>query len=181
MPIALTSTFDGAFWFADTALNHNEYLQPQKLQRLLFVAQAYYAVLHSGQKLMPAVFVADDAGPIEPNIYKGFINGRPDMDAEYFLDRDVEDFLETIWRRFGHFSVDYLTKLCKASTCYEQAFKRGKCEEITIEAMRLSFARADNTPSVTQVVRPKVMRTQEGKAVRVKSWVPGTKPPEGKE
>ena len=37
MPADVTNAFDIAFWFADTALNENEYLQPQKLQRLLFL------------------------------------------------------------------------------------------------------------------------------------------------
>ena len=34
MPADVSNAFDVAFWFADTALNENEYLQPQKLQRL---------------------------------------------------------------------------------------------------------------------------------------------------
>ena len=42
MQPAVFSTFDVAFWFADTALNNNEYLQPQKLHRLLFLSQAYF-------------------------------------------------------------------------------------------------------------------------------------------
>ena len=41
--------------------------------------------------------------------------------------------------------------------------------------MRLSFARAEKTPGVAQVVKPKTLRTQTGKAVTVKAWVPGAK------
>lgn len=172
MPTAVETTFDVAFWFADTALNHNEYLQPQKLQRLLFLAQAYFAVVNKGRKLMPAFFVADDAGPMEPTIYKAFSKGRPNVDAEYFLDRDVEDFLETIWRKFGHHSAEHLTKLSKASPAYREAFARAPRGEIPVDAMRKSFARAEGTPSHTQVVRQKVMRTQAGKPVVVKAWAP---------
>ena len=54
MPADVENAFDIAFWFADTALNENQYLQPQKLQRLLFIAQAYYTVAFNGRKLMPA-------------------------------------------------------------------------------------------------------------------------------
>ena len=42
--------------------------------------------------------------------------------------------------------------------------------------MRLSFTRAQETPTVDQVVRPKMMRSQSGKPVNVKSWTPGAKP-----
>ena len=38
------------------------------------------------------------------------------------------------------------------------------------------LARAEQTPGVQQVVKPKMLRTQSGKPVTVKAWVPGTKP-----
>jgi len=173
VPAAVKSAFDIAFWFADVALDHNEYLQPQKLQRLLFLAQAYYAVLNPGKKLMPAVFVADETGPVEPNVYLAFSRGRPDIDVDIFLPPDVESLLDSIWRRFGHYATEHLNRMTTETLAYKQARKRGKRDEIRIEAMRLSFARAEATPGVEQVVKPKVMRTQTGKTVAVKSWTPG--------
>ncbi|MFQ5765827.1 MAG: type II toxin-antitoxin system antitoxin SocA domain-containing protein, partial [Rhodospirillales bacterium] len=155
MPADVDNAFDIAFWFADTALNENEYLQPQKLQRLMFIAQAYYTVAFNGRKLMPAMFVADEMGPIEPNIYTAFSKGRPDVDARMFLPHEVETFLDSIWRRFGHHSTDRLNKMVKETTAYKQAYKRSPRAEITLEAMQLSFARAEQTPGVTQVVKPK--------------------------
>ena len=175
MPADVENAFDVAFWFADTALNENEYLQPQKLQRLLFIAQAYYTVAFNGRKLMPAVFVADEMGPIEPNIFTAFSKGRPDVDARMFLPHDVENFLDGVWRRFGHHSTERLNKMVKKTTAYKQAFKIGNRAEISLDAMHLSFARAEQTPGVAQVVKPKMLRTQSGKAVTVKAWVPGTK------
>ena len=175
MPADVENAFDVAFWFADTALNENEYLQPQKLQRLLFIAQAYYTVAFNGRTLMPAVFVADEMGPIEPNIFTAFSKGRPDVDAKMFLPHDVENFLDGVWRRFGHHSTDRLDKMVKKTTAYKQAFKIGNRAEISLDAMHLSFARAEQTPGVAQVVKPKMLRTQSGKAVTVKAWVPGTK------
>jgi len=175
MPADVENAFDIAFWFADTALNENEYLQPQKLQRLLFIAQAYYTVAFNGRKLMPAVFIADEMGPIEPNIFAAFSKGRPEVDARLFLPNDVEIFLDGIWRRFGHHSTDRLNKMLKETTAYKQALNAGNRAEISLDAMRLSFARAEQTPGVAQVVKPKVLRTQSGKAVAVKAWVPGTK------
>lgn len=175
MPADVDNAFDVAFWFADTALNENEYLQPQKLQRLMFIAQAYYTVAYNGRKLMPAVFIADEMGPVEPNIYIAFSKGRPEVDAQLFLPHDVEAFLDGIWRRFGHHSTERLNKMTRETTAYKQALKRGNRAEISLDAMRLSFARAEKTPGVAQVIKPKVLRTQSGKPVTVKAWVPGAK------
>ncbi|MHA1598093.1 MAG: type II toxin-antitoxin system antitoxin SocA domain-containing protein [Alphaproteobacteria bacterium] len=173
MTTAVESAFDIALWFADTALEQNEYLQPQKLHRLLFLSQAYYSVAYNGQKLMPAVFVAEEMGPVEPNVYKAFHKGRPNIDAELFLDEDVENFLDNLWRRFGHHSPDRLTRMCKETLAYKQAVKKGSRTEIPLRAMQLSFARAEDTPSLQQVLKPKLMRSQTGRPVAVKRWTPG--------
>ncbi len=180
MPSAVNSAFDIALWFADTALEQNEYLQPQKLHRLLFLSQAYYAVAHDGEKLMPAVFVAEEMGPVEPNIYKAFSKGRPNMDVDLFLPHEVETFLDSIWRRFGHQSAENLTRMTKGTVAYKKALKKGRREEISLETMRLSFSRARETPALDQVVKPKIMRSQSGKSVVVKAWNPGTKPMDSK-
>lgn len=175
MPAAVKSSFDVAFWFADTALNDNEYLQPQKLHRLMFMAQAYYAAAYGGRKLMPAVFVADDMGPVEPNVYVAFSKGRPDIDVDMFMPDNVELILDSIWRRFGHYTVDRLTRMTTETLAYRQAIGRGKRAEISLEAMRLSFSRGREAPSIDRVVKPKIMLSHTGKPVTVKSWMPGTK------
>ena len=175
MPAQVNSAIDVAFWFADQAADSNEYLQPQKLQRLLFLSQAYFAVAYGGRKLMPAVFVADEMGPIEPNVFKAFSRGRPDVDVDFFIAPEIEMFLDSIWRRFGHHSAERLTRMAKETMAYKQAHNRGKRAEIPLDAMRLSFTRAQETPALDQVVRPKVLRSQTGKPVAVKSWIPGMK------
>ena len=180
MQPAVYSTFDVAFWFADTALNNNEYLQPQKLHRLLFLSQAYYSVAYGGRKLMPAVFIAEEGGPIEPNMYKAFSKGRPDVEVELFLPQDVESFLESIWRRFGHQSPELITKITKETSAYRQAYKKASGTEITMEATRLSFSRAEEAPTLSQVIKPNIMRSPSGKPVTVKAWVPGAKGAGGK-
>lgn len=173
MPADVTNAFDVAFFFADTALAENEYLQPQKLQGLLFMAQAYYSVAYKGRKLMPAVFVADERGPLEPNVYVAFSKGRPEIDADLFLPHEVESFLDAIWRRFGHMSTEKIISMSKATTAFKRARKKGNRAEIDMIDMQLSFIRAEETPGVEQVVKPKVYRTQSGRPVTVKSWVPG--------
>lgn len=175
MPADVNSAFDVAFWFADTALAENEYLQPQKLQRLMYLAQAYYAVAFKGRKLMPAIFVADELGPMEPNIYLAFSRGRPDIDVELFLPHEVDSFLSGVWGRFGHFTMDRLNELTNDTLAYRQARSIGDRAEITIQAMRQSFTRDTRAPGIGQIVKPKIMRTQDGKPVVVKAWVPGEK------
>ena len=175
MPADVNNAFDIAFWFMDTAEADREYLQPQKLQRLMFIAQAYYAVAFSGRKLMPAVFVADEIGPVEPNIFMAFSRGRPDIDAELFLPHEVENFLQAVWRRFGHFDTERLTRITNETSAYKHARTRGPRAEIMIDEMRLSFARAEATPAADQVVKPRIYRTQTGRPVQVKAWQPGMK------
>ena len=173
MASAVDSSFEVAFWFMDQALNHNEYLQPQKLHRLLFLAQSYYAVAYAGKKLMPSVFVADELGPIEPNLFKAFSKGRPEMDLDPLPGQQVEMFLDSIWRRFGHHSVEHLTKMCKENTAYQNAYREGVRSEIKVSDMKEAFRKPDNAPDISQVVRPKVMRSASGRPVAVKSWIPG--------
>ncbi len=175
MPADVSNAFDVAFWFADTALNENEYLQPQKLQRLLYLAQSYYCIIHRGRKLMPAVFVADEIGPIEPNVHMAFSRGRPDIDAELFLPFEVEEFLSGFWRRFGHMSMERLDKITKESSGYKNAIKRGPRAEITLKEMGVSFVESREAPAPTQVAKKKIFRTQSGRPVEVKAWVPGGK------
>lgn len=181
MTFAVNSTFDVAIWFADQALNENEYLQPQKMHRLLYLAQAFYAIAYDGHKLMPAVFVADEQGPVEPTVYHAFSRGRPDVDVELFLPTDVEMFLSSIWRRFGHLKVDQLAKLTTSNTAFTIYLRKGKRTEIPLDAMISAFKieAEKKDPSVAKHFRgmdgQRVMRSQDGEAVKVKSWMPGSK------
>ena len=179
MTFAVKSTFDVAFWFADQALNENEYLQPQKMHRLLYMAQAFYAIAYGGKKLMPAVFVADDLGPVEPTIYQAFSRGRPEVEVELFLAPDVEMFLSSIWRRFGHQKPEQLAKITNKNSAYSIALRKGPLTEITLEAMVAAFKAESEqkNPSVAKQFSDgqRVMRTQHGAPVKVKSWSPGTK------
>ncbi len=177
-PPALENAFEVAFWFYDAALNANEYLQPQKMHRLLFLAQAYFAVAYAGRRLMPAVFVADDMGPIEPNLYAAFSAGRPAVETLGGFPEQVEMFLDSIWRRFGHHSADHLTQIAKSTEGFVEALRRGPRGVIPLTDMRRDFSRATAAPPVQKVMRSKVMRSHTGKPVAVTAWLPGTKPSE---
>lgn len=176
MTFAINSTFDVAFWFSDQALNENEYLQPQKLHRLLYLSQAFYAIAYGGNKLMPSVFVADDMGPVEPTIYQAFTRGRPDVDVELFLPPELEIFLTSIWRRYGHLKTEQLARVTNTNAAYALAVRKGVRSEITLESMVSAFKAETEKKNAPE---PKVgeggarlMRTQDGAPVNVKSWSP---------
>lgn len=182
MPFAVKSCLDVVFWFADRALNDREYVQPQKLHRLLYLSQAYYSVAYPGRKLMPATFVTDNWGPIEPTVFHALAYGRPPMIEANAIAETPRHFLDSIWRRFGQYSADQLTKRVAEHAPVTEAMLKGLGEEIPFEAMVAYYASEaaarQGAPDVDTVVRPRVMRSQDGRPVNVKSWRP--KPAPGK-
>jgi uncharacterized phage-associated protein len=179
MPFAVKSSLDVVLWFCDRALNDNEYLQPQKLHRLLYLAQAYFSVAYPGRKLMPAVFVVDELGPVEPTVFHVFAYGRPHMIEPFPISDQIENFLDSIWRRFGSSTADQLSKRLADHTPIAAAMAKGVGEEIPFEAMRDFYASEaasrKGAPHVDKVLRPRVMRSQSGKPVNVTSWRPKPK------
>ncbi|NKD84772.1 hypothetical protein HEQ63_01005 [Haematospirillum jordaniae] len=179
-PPACDSVFDVAFWFLDRALEDGEYLQPQKMQRLLYLSQAYYGVLSRGQRLIPCLFLATVLGPVEPTSWRIFEGGRPSL-APHPLPDDIQHFLNSIWRRFGSHGADYLARMIMAQPPFQDAVAIGKRCEISLESMVAYYGRSVSSashnegggaPALDQVVRPKVLRSHKGKPVSVTSWVP---------
>lgn len=177
---ACDSLFDIAFWFLDRALEDGEYLQPQKLQRLLYLSQAYYGVLSRGQRLMPCLFLATVLGPVEPTSWRILESGKPQL-VPHPLSDEVRHFLDSIWRRFGAHGADYLARMIMSHPPFQEALAMGKRCEISLESMVAYYGRKTHSPdagdlksapSVDQVLRPKVMRSHKGKPVNVTSWVP---------
>jgi len=178
------SAFDAAFWLLDRALDDNEYLNPRKLHRLLYLAQAYFAVSRNGQPLIPGVFVADADGPLEPTLFRAFAYSRPHVDVQPIPDVGKQ-LLDSVWRRFGAHSTDHLTKTVKRHTPYADAFRAGPRSIITLEALAAFYGRPprrpeegigvltdSGAPAIDQVLRPRVMRSQTGKPVNVHQWRP---------
>lgn len=180
MPFAVKSCLDVVFWFTDRALNDREYLQPQKLHRLLFLAQAYYSVAYPGRKLMPATFVSDTLGPIEPTVFHVFSYGRPHMVEANPIPDSVAHFLDSIWRRFGQYSAEQLNRKVAEHAPVAEAMAKGMGEEIPLAAMVKFYGAevasrrggAGAAPTVAEVVKPRLMRSQDGRAVAVKAWAP---------
>ncbi len=181
-PTAVETCFEVACWFLDRAFDDGEHLQPQKLHRLMYLAQAYFGVLQGGMKLMPATFIAMDDGPVEPTVYRVFARGRPAVDLKP-VDELPRHILDSIWRQFGAHSTDHLNKLIKRHPPYADSYAAGAGAEILFEAM-LEFYGTQNlsrrqgasdfqeAPAAGKVLRPKVLRNHSGKPVSVNRWMP---------
>lgn len=174
---AVESSFDVAFWLLDHALNEGEYLQPQKLHRLMFLSQAYFGVAHNGVRLMPAFFIAHREGPVEPNVLKAFEHGRPYITVAKMEDAPRQ-MLESVWRKFGAHRAEHLSAILRSHAPYAEAAAQGEGTEIPFEAMTAYYSGksqmvADpSAPDVTKVLRPRVMRSHKGRPVNVRQWTP---------
>lgn len=162
---AIPSTLDVALWLFDQSRRDDVYLPAQKLQRLLWLQQGGYAAMNHGRMLMPAVFVADESGPIEPTVFHLFEDSRPPIPARP-LDAVAENHLVRIWRRYSHHSPDYLTKKITQQRCYRDAWRKGPGTVIPFEAIVRDFT---DLPSADQMVR-----AGDGRAL--KKWTPSAKP-----
>ena len=169
-PAAKTS-FDIADWFMECARTENTYLQPRKLQCLLFISQGHFAAAYNGRKLMPSVFVVDHAGPMDPNLYRAYERGRPDVIGAG-IDQATEVFLNAIWRQYAGLDTDALNQVISEFGAEEKALRDADGSEIDIEAMRRMFAKPDRAKSEA----PPLIHTQSGRPVTVEKWVPGRKP-----
>jgi uncharacterized phage-associated protein len=179
------SSFDIAYWFIDRSLNDGEYLQPQKLHRLLYLSQAYFAVASHGRYLMPALFVADDVGPIEPSVMRACEIQRPAIESK-ILPEIVVNFLEGLWRKYGSHSTEYLNSLIKNHAPYLEAFRKSPRTIISIESMQKFYSiKFTSEPMLERLVHPnkeleqkkqRIMVSQSGKPVVVGKWIPKEKP-----
>ena len=102
------STLDVALWFTERAESGGATLSSRKLQSLLYLAQAHFANANRGRRLMPAVFLAADAGPIEPTIYHIFQDGPPRV-INTVPGAKVEAFLGQIWTRYSQLPDEELS------------------------------------------------------------------------
>jgi uncharacterized phage-associated protein len=184
---AVESSFDVAYWFIDRALNDNEYIQPQKLHRLMFLAQAYFAVAYHGRSLMPGVFVADEFGPVEPNVFRACAIQRPPIEPAPIPEIALQ-FLDSIWRRFGSHTTEALNRQVNGHPPYVDAIAKGARTEISLKSMVAFYGNkssadpelgtAVGAPPISQVMRSKLMVSQNGKPVSVVKWIPKAKQPE---
>ncbi len=132
---AVRSTFDVVLWLLARGASAGMRLPAQKLQRLLYLAQAHFAAANEGRKLMPATFLATELGPLEPTVYHVF-DGQPPKLKASAVKTEVVLFLDGLWSRYGQQSADDLLDLVKRDLAYRECLAEGERNvEIEIAAM----------------------------------------------
>ena len=114
--------FEIAFYFLNKAEINSDHLQPQKLQRLLFLAQTYYIIGYD-RALMPAVFIADERGPMEPNLFAAFSRGKPEIDVDTFLSDEIKKVDGTFVSIWHNESLDFRSTWLLWDNVYEEMIK----------------------------------------------------------
>lgn len=162
---AIPSTIDVALWLFDQAHREEMHIPALKLQRMLWLQQGTYAAMNYGRMLMPATFVAEESGPIEPTIYHLFEDSRPPMPPRS-IDAVAENHLARIWRRYGHHAPDYLSRKIANARSYREAWRRGAGTVIPFDDIVRDFTEGpEETGSV---------ESPDGRQLR--KWVPTAKP-----
>lgn len=164
IPPAARTALDVAIWFLDRARADDSHLPFQTLHRLLYLAQSHFAA-EVGGMLMPAIFLSEDGGPVEPNLQRLLADGRPDEIMVDTLIGRVRDFLGTVWDRYAHMPIERLNDLVGKNKAYMET---GRGHIIDTEAMAAAIAVM--TPPPQPPVR--VLRTQSGAPVAVRAWTP---------
>ena len=160
MKPAAQSSFDVVNWFVERGREHGIPMTPTLIQRLLYLAQTFYAGNNGGAALMPLVFVAEKDGPIAHDLARAFEHGPPTVTV-HDLPPDICEFLDGIWAKFAGRPADALDRL----VCLDPAFQ---------EAEGLGFG-ATITGAMTQdgdeILEPETgERIIDGK--RVRPWSP---------
>lgn len=149
-PPVIGSALDAAIWFILKSASARVALDPRKLNLLLYLAQAGYAAAHDGAALMPAVFIAHEEGPREPNVTMALQAGLaapPEPDIAGVGQR----ILDTMWERYGVMPLVGLQRLVAADGLWKATLEKVPGGEITREAMRQAYAR----PKASGAMRPR--------------------------
>lgn len=121
---AIDSTIDAAYWFFNRAEDDGLFIEDEKLQHLLFLAQVHYAAANNMEVLMPSLFLCDENGFFEPTLRTIFAQGRPFMPPKK-PDEKISSFLEEIWLKYAKMSLTQLTHLIKSNPSYQNCFAKG--------------------------------------------------------
>ncbi len=93
------------------------------------------------------------------------------------LRKPIADFLEGIWQAFGALPMDRLDQTVMSAAPVENAMRRKKPSEITVQAMAEFYGaggRRPQTVSASGEQRATIPKFHQGRPVS--KWVPGQKP-----
>ena len=180
---ATRSPLDVAFWLLERAVSDRQAPDLRRLRLLLYLAQAHYAGERSAAKLMPATFVAEADGPVEPTVALVLESGLQNPWSPE-LSNEVIEFLQRLWRRYGALPAVALQRLIGADRIWTAALSAGVGTEIAVDAMQQAYldrpkaARppegdgppVEERPRPTNEPTPDVRFTADGRAVT--RWMP---------
>ena len=169
---ATNSSLDVAYWFINRAEQDNAYLENEKLQHLLFLAQKEYAQTYADQMLMPCIFLCDEHGFFEPTLKKIFAQGRPFMPPVQFDDRTTF-FLENIWQHYSLLSLSECKKVIMRLPLYIQCYRQGEHSVVEWNSLIDKSQKNDilYDSGLKSTFRKKVLISQNGPVV-VSQWRP---------
>ncbi len=163
------STFDVVLWLLARGASAGVRLSAQKLQRLLYLAQAHYAAANEDRKLMPATFLANDLGPLEPTVFHVLDGQAPKLKPDP-LKTEVVVFLDGLWARYGSQSADDLLALVQRDLAYRECQAEDE-SNVEIEIAALADAYRLSPPLVEPPADDREFWTPSGK--KAEKWLPG--------
>ena len=153
MTIPATDTaIDIAYWFFNRAEKDGIYLETEKMQHLLFLAQIHFAMTYD---------------------MRMFAMARPFMPPVKFPAK-IDSFLESIWNKYGKTSLIGLEKLIKSNSAFKENCIAGTINVIDLKAVVDSFIKSSKAAQKNNAFsnnRKKVMLSQNGPVV-VSKWQP---------
>ncbi len=170
---AVNSIIEVADWFFKRAEQDNVYLENDKLQHLLFLAQVHYALNNNFQYFVPGVFICDERGFSEPNLSRILSFGLPMMPKPEFAEH-ISSYLEVIWKKYSPMSIRELSEFIKSSDSYTKNYHVGQKNLVPLEDMALQFRTNINLSALQKAAdktSKKILISQNGPVV-VSKWQP---------
>lgn len=130
----MRSAFDILFWLTNKTHLSGRSVEAPFLMKMLYFCQAVYAAHNPQQKLMPATFLATDAGPIEPNMFLALENNFR-VSSAVSPPEHIEGLLESVWRVCKDKSLQELDLILSQDSAIRAAASRGRNSEITLNEM----------------------------------------------
>ena len=170
---AINSALEAADWFFKRAERDGLYLENDKLQHLLFLAQVHYALNNDFAYLIPGIFICDERGFSEPNLSRILAFGMPLMPKTHLTD-SLNSFLEVIWQKYAPMSISELSRFIKNSDSYVKNYRAGKKNLVPLEEMATRFRGSINPAALQKAgsnTSKKILISQNG-PVLVSKWQP---------
>jgi uncharacterized phage-associated protein len=166
LPPAARSGLDVAIWFLIRASEERQRVPMEKLQLLLYFAEAAFAAKHDGRRLMPGLFLAGETGPYEPNVALALECGlatppQPTITAEAVA------VLAALWKQYGAVPTSALTRVALNDGIWQSTLQRGINCAIDPAALGQAYVpKQKPAPKAERKIEPKAPAAVKSPAAR---------------